>query len=59
MFDELKKIIEESKHKNKNGFQIIVKDLDNGKEVVNCLTKAIIGAYETESPEGGQSPQKA
>lgn len=54
MFDEIKRIVDESrKHNNKNGFQIIVKNLDNGEEVVNCLTKAIIGAYETESPEGG------
>lgn len=54
MFDEIKRIVDESrKTNNKNGFQIIVKNLDNGEEVVNCLTKAIIGAYETESPEGG------
>lgn len=59
MFDEIKRIVDESrKTNNKNGFQIIVKNLDNGEEVVNCFTKAVIGAYETESPEGGGSRRK-
>lgn len=60
MFDEIKSILDEShKNNNKNGFQIIVKNLDNGEEVVNCLTRAIIGAYETELPEGGAVAAKS
>lgn len=53
MFDKTKKTISEENHNNKKGFQIIVKNLDNGEEVVNCQTRAIIGAYQTKSPEGG------
>lgn len=54
MFDVNKKTIrEEAQRKNKKGYQIIIKDLDSGEEVVNCQTKAIIGAYETKSPIGG------
>lgn len=38
--------------KNEKGYQIIIKNLDNGEEVVNEKTRAIIGAYQTETPEG-------
>ena len=53
MFEKTKKTISEENHNNKKGFQIIIKNLDNGEEVVNCQTRAIIGAYQTKSPEGG------
>ena len=40
-------------HDNKKGFRIIIKNLDNGEEVVNSVTKAIIGAYAGENQRGG------
>lgn len=43
---------EEESVKNEKGYQIIIKNLDNGEEVVNEKTRAIIGAYQTETPEG-------
>lgn len=42
---------EEESVKNEKGYQIIIKNLDNGEEVVNEKTRAIIGAYQTETPE--------
>ena len=39
-------------HDNKKGFRIIIKNLDNGEEVVNSVTKAIIGAYAGENQRG-------
>lgn len=43
---------EEESVKSEKGYQIIIKNLDNGEEVVNEKTRAIIGAYQTETPEG-------
>lgn len=46
---EFKEItIKDEKKDNKNGYQIIIKNLDNGEEVINVKTRAIIGAYATE-----------
>ena len=42
-------------HDNKKGFRIIIKNLDNGEEVVNSVTKAIIGAYAGENQRGGEA----
>ena len=44
-------------HDNKKGFRIIIKNLDNGEEVVNSVTKAIIGAYAGENQRGGGTKQ--
>ena len=44
-------------HDNKKGFRIIIKNLDNGEEVVNSVTKAIIGAYAGANQRGGGSKQ--
>lgn len=45
--------IKSETHDNKKGFHIIIKNLDNGEEVVNSVTKAIIGAYAGENQRGG------
>lgn len=52
MFDKNTTIKSET-HNNKKGFQIIIKNLDNGEEVVNSTTRAIIGAYAGDVKRGG------
>lgn len=46
MFGRTEKTVESKTNKNKNGYQIIIRDLDNGEEIVNSTTRAVIGAYE-------------
>lgn len=43
---------EEESVKSEKGYQIIIKNLDNGEEMVNEKTRVIIGAYQTETLEG-------
>ena len=50
---ESNETIKSETHDNKKGFRIIIKNLDNGEEVVNSVTKAIIGAYAGENLRGG------
>lgn len=45
-------VLKEESRKNKNGYRIIIKNLDTGEEEVNEITRAIIGAYQTELPKG-------
>lgn len=52
MFDR-KESIKAETHNNKKGFHIIITNLDNGEEVVNSVTRAIVGAYAGESSRGG------
>ena len=46
---EIKEItLKDEEKQNKNGYQVIIKNLDNGEEVINVKTRAIVGAYATE-----------
>ena len=38
-------VVKDEKHNNKKGFQLIVKNLDTGKDEFNVTTRAIVGAY--------------
>lgn len=38
-------VAKDEKHNNKKGFQLIVKNLDTGKDEFNVTTRAIVGAY--------------
>lgn len=45
------KVLREENRGNVNGYQIIIKNLDTGEVEVDETTRAIIGAFETKTPE--------
>ena len=46
---EIKEItLKDEEKQNKDGYQVIIKNLDDGEEVVNVKTRALVGAYATE-----------
>lgn len=53
MFDKIEKSKVEDNIKSEKGFQIIVKNLDNGETVIDSKTRAIIGAFEEGEEKGG------
>lgn len=41
-------VVKDETKKNEKGYELIIKNLDNGEEVVKVKTRAIIGSYATE-----------